>query len=65
MTEVPQISDQLTFKLLFGLLEGSATGSFAVTCLFTLGMLFMIGKGIRALIDIYRTRSNVAKNKRK
>lgn len=61
MTEIPHTSEQLTVKLLFGLLEGSATGNFAVTCLFTLGLLFMIGKGIRTMIDIYIGRERIAR----
>lgn len=54
--------EQLTFKLLFGLLEGSATGSLAVSCFFALGVLLVIGKGI---VSLYRSRSNATQKKRK
>lgn len=62
MNEVPQ---QLTFKLLFGLLEGTATGSLAVSCFFALGVLILVGKGIAGVVTLYRTRSNIAQKKRK
>lgn len=53
--------EQLTFKLLFGLLEGSATGSLAIACLFALGVLLVIGNMVKS----YRTRSNATQKKRK
>lgn len=61
MNEIPE---QLTFKLLFGLLEGSATGSLAISCLFALGVLILI-KGIAGLVNIYRARADISQKKRK
>jgi len=65
MTEVPQIPEQLTFKLLYGLLEGTATGSLAISCLFALGVLILFGRGIAGMVNMYRARSNSAVKKRK
>lgn len=65
MNEVPQIPEQLTFKLLFGLFEGSATGSLAISCLFVLGMLILIGKAVTAAANMHRTRTNSPTKKRK
>jgi len=57
--------DQLTFKLLFGLLEGSATGGLAISCLFSLGVLILISRGIAGLVKIYRVRFNQRIKRRK
>ncbi|MCZ4089089.1 hypothetical protein [Sinorhizobium psoraleae] len=40
----PKDPDRMHVKLLFGLFEGSATGPTAVTCIFVLGVLVLIGR---------------------
>ncbi len=60
MNESPE---QLSFKLLYGLLEGTATGSLAISCLFALGVLILFGKGVAGILGFYRMRSAVRNRK--
>ncbi|WP_164832654.1 hypothetical protein [Sinorhizobium meliloti] len=40
----PKDPDRMYVKLLYGLFEGSASGPVAVTCIFVLGVLVLVGR---------------------
>lgn len=43
-TPNPKDNDRMHIKLLFGLMEGSASGPVAVACVFVLGVLVLVGR---------------------
>ncbi|WP_164838037.1 hypothetical protein [Sinorhizobium meliloti] len=43
-TPNPKDNDRMHIKVLFGLMEGSASGPVAVACVFVLGVLVLVGR---------------------